>query len=136
MIKSQRSTEVVVTGMLDPVFQVAGVGLAVLDLKGCFLRVNEALEGLFEISEPDLLGRPVFNYCTPSDANSCFDMIQELSMAEEEVQGQELSLNTGRDKPLWVHVTASLLDDDDTLPACIVLTVHDSSDYFELLEEM
>ncbi|MFO7982555.1 MAG: PAS domain-containing protein [Desulfuromonadales bacterium] len=136
MIKSQRNAEMLVTGMLDPVFQVAGVGLAVLDLEGCFLRVNTALEGLLDISEPDLLGSPVFHYCTPSDANSCFDMIQELSMTEEGVQCQELSLNTAKDEPLWVHVTASLLDDDETLPACIVLTIHDSSDYFELLEDM
>jgi len=136
MIKPQRGLEATFTGIYDPVFQIAGVGLALLDLEGCFLRVNGALEGLFELSEQELLGRPFYDYCLQSDAGSCFDMIQELSMPEGEVQDQEFSLHTRRGKPLWVHVTASLLDDDGSLPAFIVLTVHDSSDYFELLEEM
>ncbi|NIQ92899.1 MAG: PAS domain S-box protein [Desulfuromonadales bacterium] len=120
----------------DPVFQVAGIGLALVDFEGRILRANPALERLFEAADPGLAGMHLHELCPPPHAKVCFDMIQEVSLDDGAAQAQELRVRTATGRYLWVHVTAARFMGDDELPPCIVLSVHDSSDYFELQEEM
>jgi PAS domain S-box-containing protein len=136
MMAFETNDKSAVTEMYDPIFQVAGIGLALLDFEGHFLRVNPALQALFGIPETELRGKRLYDYCSGADAVTCFDMIHELSLGSGSAQDQEFNLKCRNGRSFWVHITASRLNGGGSLPSCIVLTVHDSSDYFELQEEM
>lgn len=120
--------------LIDRVFHAAGIGLALIDTEGCFLRGNPALQRLLQVSEEEMLSSTLLDFCSPQDSAACYDLIHEVSNGDSALQELELSLVSRQGTTLWVHMTASPLQAEQDTENPIVLTVHDSSDYFEVQE--
>jgi len=117
---------------LDAVAHAAGVGIGILSFNGRFKASNRRLCTLTGFKDSELKQKSLFSLCIEEHRDECTDMFEQLAMGLCDDFDLELRILRKDLLQRWVHVTANIIPDTRT----IVMTMHDSSDYFELLQDM
>lgn len=112
--------------------RAAGIGIGVVDDCGGFQEANHRLCRLTGYAESALLGRTLFELISPEHLAEAHDMFMQLNLELSDEFELELRIVRNDLLHIWVHLTGNLIPGTRQ----IVLTMHDSSDYFDLLPEM
>ncbi len=106
----------------ETIFQYAQDGIAITDLKGCFIKVNPSFERLTEYSESKLLELDVNSLVAPEDKENNKKAIVQVIKAGT-VENFEQSYITASKQRKTINLSLSLLPDKKSL----LLTVKDTS---------
>jgi len=117
---------------LGCVAEAAGIGIGLVDFKGRFREANRLLCLLLGYDTAELKRRNLFELCAPEHAAECRDQFKHLILGLCEDVDLELRVLRKDLLHTWTHLTARLVPG----ARAVVVTLHDSSDYFELLKEM
>ncbi|MER6529306.1 EAL domain-containing protein [Streptomyces sp. NPDC001508] len=110
------------------VFEGAAIGIAIADLEGRVLQVNEALLRMFGLSEQALRGRLVPEWTHPEDAPQTWRLYDELVRGEREHYHVEKAFNRTDGTVLWTNLTVSLLRDADGKPQYQLALMEDTTE--------
>jgi PAS domain S-box-containing protein len=98
-------------------FEQASVGILLVDRDGSVLQSNQTLQEMLGLSSEDLPGRPLAEFLpSPSDASGVMELHRELMAGQRDhFEIEQGHVNKGA-QPCWLHVTASLVRDEDLSP--------------------
>ncbi len=107
-------------------FQYARVGMALLDLDGRFLQVNETLCAMLGLDETALLGTPLTDVIHPKDRDSCDSLRRQLLQTSSPYLDAELRGLHRDGQSITAQVSLCRVQGEDD-PRYIVLQVDDRS---------
>ncbi|NIJ10401.1 diguanylate cyclase (GGDEF)-like protein/PAS domain S-box-containing protein [Saccharomonospora amisosensis] len=113
---------------LDESFANSACGLALTELDGRFLRVNEALAWTLNRTTTEFAGRTLFEVVHPDDAAELRDAYQELLDGRIPRLWRECRLVLEENETVRASLTASLVFDVDGEPRYLVTAVQDDSE--------
>lgn len=118
------------------VFTSTAVGIAITDLEGQFVEINDALTEILGYSAADLAERTLLDLLMPDDAPQIRLAYRDLTRVEVEANSFRLQRRMVRADGEIAHVflAASVLHDADGKPSYHVTVVEDVSD-MQLLQE-
>jgi two-component system, cell cycle sensor histidine kinase and response regulator CckA len=108
-------------------FENAATGMALISLRGFFMRVNPLLCDMLNATAAKLQGTHWESYLTAEDLAYHRERIDRLYAGKSNSLQLELRLHPLRGEPLWVLLTASLVHGSDQAPdhiICQVLNIH------------
>jgi len=126
-----RTAERPATPTGDDCFRLAmaasGIGMAVVDLDGCWREVNPAIERMLGHDAAALVGRPATDFIHPDDRELTRGGIAALIEGRiEQIDNQKRYLH--RDGAIvWVHTNAALMRDAGGAPMFLVVQLRDVS---------
>ncbi|EHR52847.1 PAS domain S-box/diguanylate cyclase (GGDEF) domain-containing protein [Saccharomonospora marina XMU15] len=113
---------------LDESFANSACGLALTELDGRFLRVNEALAWTLNRTTTEFAGRTLFEVVHPDDAAELREAYQELLDGRLPRLWRECRLVLEENETVRASLTASLVFDVDGKPRYLVTAVQDDSE--------
>ncbi len=125
--RARRTFEVLSAGpdVFETFFDQARVGLALADLTGRFVRVNQAYADLLGRSPEDLIGQPVSDLLHPEDQAPSRDRVEAVIQGRlAALQVEERTL-TPYGEALWVLHGVSAVPGADGGPAWLALSAQD-----------
>lgn len=125
--RARRTMRVLATSadVFETFFDHARIGLALTDLSGCYVRVNETYAGLLGRHPEDLVGVSLTEVLHPDDRET------ELARVHELLTGRQSSLSAeeryvGPDgQVLWVLHGVSVVRDEQGTPAWFAVSAQD-----------
>lgn len=114
------------------VARAAGIGIALVDETGRFQEANRLMCRLTGYDEITLKRRTLHEMISPEHLSESHDMFMELCLGLSEEFDLELRIVRSDKLHIWVHLTGNLIPGTRTM----VVTMHDSSDYFDLLPDL
>lgn len=109
-------------------FEQAGVGIALVDLGGEFLRVNQRFRETLGYSEDELLGRNFLDFTHPEDLEAASEPLKRVwsgQMSSFEIEKRYLRKDGS---VLWADLTVSLLRDSAGAPKYYIAAMLDISE--------
>lgn len=103
----------------------APVGMAILDLDGCWTRVNKRFSDLTGYAEEELLGRSFTELTHPDDAARDHRRSREMLSGQLDSYTQEKRYVRKDGEQVTVQLAASIVRDDEGLPLHYVAHVRD-----------
>ena len=97
-------------------FDYAASGMALLDLNGYFIDVNEFFLNMLGYSEHELFGNTIFKICHPEDTALVKASLQKLKKGEIEFDSYEQKFLHQDGHTCWSLVSTSLLNDSEGDP--------------------
>ncbi|MDQ1034559.1 diguanylate cyclase (GGDEF)-like protein/PAS domain S-box-containing protein [Streptomyces sp. V3I8] len=110
------------------VFEGAAIGIAVADLDGNVLQVNNALLRMFGGTEQSVRGRNVTDWTHPEDAPQVWRLYEELVSGDREHYHVEKAFYRPDGTVLWTNLTVSLLRDADGRPQFQLALMEDTTE--------
>ncbi|WP_206306003.1 EAL domain-containing protein [Streptomyces sp. RFCAC02] len=110
------------------VFRDAALGIALADMSGRVLEVNDALARMFGGSEHHVRSRSILEWTHPEDSPDLRRMQRELTRGEREHFQVEKSFGRTDGTVLWTNLTVSLLRDASGEPRYLLAMVEDVSE--------
>lgn len=107
------------------VFGTSGFGIAITDLSGVCVEVNEALGEMLGIPHGELTGRRLIELFHPSDAEVLSAAYRAAGVGRVDRFREQRRLVRGDGEPVWVRLAVSLLRDADGRPAYHVTMAED-----------
>ena len=92
-------------------FEKAAVGIAIADIDGHILNVNEALAGMLRCPAEELVSRRISDFLHPDDASSLRAAYAQMRVGERDHFRGEKRLVGRNGMPVWTQVAASLIRD-------------------------
>jgi len=117
---------------LRAIVDSAPVGVAFMDLKGRYLRVNDRLEAMLGASPGELLGERLRDRAHPEDVPAIERGHREIFTRGLDIAQQQLRLLQRDGKVLWVRATASVLRDAQGRVTHLVSLVEDITERLRL----
>lgn len=126
-----RAAERPATPTGDDCFRLAmaasGIGMAVVDLDGCWREVNPAIERMLGHDAAALVGRPATDFIHPDDRELTRSGIAALIEGRiEQIDNQKRYVHRNGAE-VWVHTNAALMRDGDGAPMFLVVQLRDVS---------
>jgi PAS domain S-box-containing protein len=109
-------------------FDYAASGMALLDLKGYFMDVNEFFLNMLGYAEHELFGNTIFKICHPDDAEEVSVSLQKLIKSEIEFASYEQRFLHSDGHTCWSLVNTSLLNDSEGNPLHFISLYQDLTD--------
>ena len=106
------------------VFDAAPIGMAILSLRGTFVRVNRRLAEMLGYDPEELGGMPVSGVTHPDDREQHHAALAALAAGESAYRGAMRFIAPGG-RLVWAEVTASLVRDADGGPLHVVAQLRD-----------
>ncbi|MEO6204658.1 MAG: sensor domain-containing diguanylate cyclase, partial [Mycobacteriales bacterium] len=125
--RARRTFEVLSAGpdVFETFFEQARVGLALADLSGQFVRVNQAYADLLGRAPEDLIGQPVAALVHPEDQGAAGERLDAVVQGRlPALQFEERTL-TPYGEALWVLHGVSAVPGSDGRPAWLALSAQD-----------
>ncbi len=97
-------------------FDYAASGMAMLDLNGYFMDVNEFFLNMLGYPEHELFGNKIFKICHPEDVDLVKTSLQKLTKGEIEFDSYEQKFLRQDGHTCWALVSTSLLNDSEGNP--------------------
>ncbi|GAB2903865.1 putative bifunctional diguanylate cyclase/phosphodiesterase [Streptomyces mayteni] len=110
------------------VFNDAAIGIAIADMAGDILNVNDALARMFGGSAHQVRSRNLLDLTHPEDSPDIWRMQRELMRGEREHYRVEKSYARADGTVLWTNLTVSLLRDADGEPRYMMTMMEDISE--------
>jgi PAS domain S-box-containing protein len=114
------------------IFDLSSVGIALLDLKGNWLEVNQKMTEFFGYGRWELLKMNYQGMTHPEDLDDCEASIEKLLNNLVETFNTEKRYYHRSGKVVWVYVSLSLVRDNDNNPLHIVSHILDITDKKEI----
>ncbi len=114
-------------GRFRGIFENAGVGIILADLRGVILESNQTFRELLGYTEEELLGMSVEKITHPGDFSASSRLYAEMRAGRLDQFQSEKRYLAKDGRVLWGRVTASLLRDADGYPYRIIGMVEDIS---------
>jgi PAS domain S-box-containing protein len=115
-------------GRFRGIFENAGTGIAIADLRGRLQSGNPAYGSMLGYSEEELRELTIQDLMHPEDFEECMSNFRRL-VAEEMPSFETLNRYIAKDgKPLWVHKHVSLLRDNGGTPHSAMALVTDMTE--------
>jgi PAS domain S-box-containing protein len=109
-------------------FDYAASGIALLDLKGYFMDVNEYFLNMLGYSEHEIFGHTIFEICHTDETEIILASLQRLSNGEIEFASYEQRFLRGDGNTCWSLVSTSLLHDSEGSPLHYIALYQDLTD--------
>ncbi|MEU8518673.1 EAL domain-containing protein [Streptomyces sp. NBC_01216] len=110
------------------VFEGAAIGIAIADLKGNVLEINDTLTRMFGGLEHHVRSRNVSEWVHPEDAPHVWRLYDELVRGEREHYRVEKPYYRGDGTVLWTNLTVSLLRDAEGFPQYQLALLEDTTE--------
>ncbi|MFE2231290.1 putative bifunctional diguanylate cyclase/phosphodiesterase [Streptomyces sp. JL2001] len=110
------------------VFEGAAIGIAIADLEGNVLEVNETLTRMFGGLEHHVRSKNVSEWAHPEDAPHVWRLYDELVRGEREHYRVEKPYYRGDGTVLWTNLTVSLLRDAEGFPQYQLALMEDTTE--------
>lgn len=98
----------------------APIGMALLDLDGCWTEVNDQLCDLFGYSRQELLGRCFLDLVYDKDIERCRTALADLRAGWEDSGSLEVRFRRQEGEPVWMLLRLSVVPGADGKPAYLV----------------
>lgn len=109
-------------------FYDAAIGMAVVGLDGRFIHVNKSLCDMIEYSEEELLTKKFQDITHPDDIQKDVEMVEKCIAKEIETYRMEKRYITKSGKTLWILLTVSITNREDTRERCFISQIQDIND--------
>lgn len=110
------------------IFEGGVLGMAVLGLDFRFVRVNETLCRILGAEEEDIIGRTYLDITHPDHRESDRTQVDRLLRGEIPYYKTEKRYLRENGEAVWVHVTASLIRDEEGNPRYFLAMMEDIMD--------
>ncbi|OGT37684.1 MAG: hypothetical protein A3F11_11275 [Gammaproteobacteria bacterium RIFCSPHIGHO2_12_FULL_37_14] len=110
--------------LFETIFNTSGIGIALLNLDGRFLRVNASLTELLGYGEADMLTMNYYYLIHPNDLNNQQMNIQQLIDKQIKMYYSEQQCFRKNGEIVWVTSTMSLIRDENDKPLYFIVQVH------------
>ncbi|MEU1279725.1 EAL domain-containing protein [Streptomyces sp. NPDC005805] len=110
------------------VFEGAAIGIAIADLDGNVLEVNDTLTRMFGGLEHHVRGRRFTEWAHPEDRPHVWELYRELVRGEREDYRTEKPFYRGDGTVLWTNLTVSLLRDAEGVPQYQLALMEDTTE--------
>lgn len=110
------------------VFRTSAAGMALVDLQGVFLGVNESFASSVGSSEADLTETSYLERVHPEDRETEAALLASLASGAGRSAQAEMRLLGREETPVWVLRSAGILDGFADQPAAIILQTQDVTD--------
>ncbi|GBC60278.1 hypothetical protein DENIS_1229 [Desulfonema ishimotonii] len=108
-------------------FEQAAMGIAMIDLKGCWIRVNDKICHILGYAREELVLRRIREITHPDDLSSDTAFIRQLLAGESDTYSLEKRYIRKDGLPVWVNLTVSLVRRPDGNAAYFIALVEDIS---------
>jgi diguanylate cyclase (GGDEF)-like protein/PAS domain S-box-containing protein len=109
-------------------FEDAAVGMALVDLSGRWLRVNEALARLTGYAPADLVGKQFQQLSIAEELPTDLQALEQLAAGERNVYQTEKRYTRRDGGIVWVALSVSLVRDDEGNPLSLISQMQDITD--------
>jgi diguanylate cyclase (GGDEF)-like protein/PAS domain S-box-containing protein len=109
-------------------FELAGSGIAHVDLDGCFLRVNRSLCAILGYSAAELVGRTVKDLSHPEDLNITVEGRARVRSGELESARFRKRYLRKDGAPVWVDLTVAVVRDGEGRPLYEIAVFDDDTE--------
>jgi PAS domain S-box-containing protein len=106
-------------------FDSAAIGTGVLDLDGCVVTSNPALELMLGYDKDELAGKSAAELTHPDDRDRELELFGELAQGKREEYRLEKRVLAKRGEVVWAHHTVSLVRDAFTKPRFAIAMLED-----------
>jgi len=120
----------------ESAFNNAPIGMALLDMDGRWLQVNDALCRIIGHTAAELTVTTLRAITHPDDLGLDAEMFEQLQLGEIANYQIEKRYRHSRGHHVWVLVTASIVRDEDRRPLHIVTQVQDISERKEMAQRL
>lgn len=118
------------------IFDNAAVGMALMDLEGKWLQVNDLICSITGMSKEDLLGKSFMEITHQDDFQADWENAQRLMRGEISTYSMEKRYRHRDSKFVWVNLTVSLLRDHEGKPRNFISVVEDITVRKQTLEAL
>jgi diguanylate cyclase (GGDEF)-like protein/PAS domain S-box-containing protein len=112
----------------EVVFDHAPIGMALLDLDGQWIRVNQALLDITGYSESELVERTFQDITHPEDLSADLAQVERLRTGEINSYQMEKRYYNKQGHVVWILLTATLLRDEHDAPLQFLALIQDISE--------
>ena len=112
---------------LDAVFERAAVGMAITDLEGRWIRVNQAFCQLLGYAQEEVLAASFHTITHPQDMAASVARFQQLVAGEINHYQLEKRYLRKDGQPVWVSLTVTRIESPDGSPAYVAAQIQDIS---------
>ncbi|MFP4099941.1 PAS domain S-box protein [Coleofasciculus sp.] len=109
-------------------FDYAGIGMALVDLDGRFMKVNHSLCQMIGYSESELLSRTFHEITHPDDLDADVAWAKQLLAGEIRFYQLEKRYIHKQGQIIWILLTGSLVRDSQNQPLYFIAQMQDISD--------
>ncbi|OGT42145.1 MAG: hypothetical protein A3F42_06165 [Gammaproteobacteria bacterium RIFCSPHIGHO2_12_FULL_37_34] len=109
--------------LFETIFNTTGIGIALLNLDGHFLRINASLAELLGYSQEDMLAMNYYYLIHPNDLNHLQVNIQQLIDKQIKTYYSEQQCFRKNGEIVWVTSTLSLMRDEKDKPIYFIVQV-------------
>lgn len=120
----------------ESAFNNAPIGMALLDMDGHWIQVNDALCGIIGHTATELQATTLRAVTHPDDLDLDADMFEQLQQGEIANYQIEKRYRHAWGHHVWVLVTASIVRDGDRRPLHIVTQVQDISERKQMAQQL
>jgi PAS domain S-box-containing protein len=117
-------------------FECAGMGMAMTDLSGDFLQVNQTLCDFLGYSKEDLLKKNFQQITFPADLSENLLGLQQLISGSRKTYQTEKRYLQRDGSSVWAHVIVSLVRNADGRPAAFFAQIQDITERRHLEEQL
>ena len=118
------------------IFESASLGINLVDLKGCFLQANPALQEMLGYSEDELHQLTIFDIIHAEDITTSQAYFEQLASGEKEHYRVEKRFLHKNGQPLWVRLSMSPIYDLDGKPQFVIGLVENISEQKQAQAEL
>ena len=117
-------------------FEMAGTGMALIDVEGRIIKTNTTLTGILGYTEQDLLFRNISEFSHDEDVESWRDTFRRV-LNEDMPKGQvECRFRDREDRKVWCLITLSLMTGSTNTPQYLIVQFQDISQRREAQERL
>lgn len=130
-ISSRKQTEIALKTSeqrFRSIFEQAAVGIALLDISGCFQRVNERACNILGYSQEELLTRTYHDLIATDQLADNDQQVSELLQGNSATFSQEQCYRRKDNTWVWVNITISLMYGAEGDPQSLLAILEDISD--------
>ena len=118
------------------IFELAPIGIGIVDFEGRTIMSNEALRRMLGYSREEFAQMPFEEYTYPDDIATNLQYFSQLSRGEVDSFQMEKRFFRKDGSVLWGHLTSSLLRDDDGRPEYAIGMLEDITEQKVLAERL
>ncbi|WP_370943907.1 putative bifunctional diguanylate cyclase/phosphodiesterase [Amycolatopsis sp. cg5] len=123
-----RRTTLIAQAQFEQLFTSSTSGVALTDLDGRFLRVNDALAESLQHPPAQLVGRELFDFVHEEDVEALREDYRELLDPKAPKARIARRFLVGAGEPIWVNLVASAVRDSAGGPRQFVTIIEDETD--------
>ena len=117
-------------------FECSATGICLLDVRGYFLSVNQALCDMFKSGKAYLIGKHFNDVTHPEDCDRCQNAVVDMLKDGSQSYTLEKRYLRSDGQPFWVSVSTAVVKDDGGKPIYLISQIQDITKRREMEQEL